>query len=97
MGIRGDRAPWGFGGRRAMAHAFEKGPRRALGTFVKVFCNMIPFLCYGLPSGPKGLAKVFFLCGTSHPSPDYSGNLKNLAVAVEPPASPTRPTLRDGQ
>jgi hypothetical protein len=36
------------------------------------------------------------LCGTSHTSPDYSGNLKNLAVAVEPPASPARPTLRDG-
>jgi hypothetical protein len=43
------------------------------------------------------LANEFFLCSTSHTSPDYSGILKNLAVAVEPSASPARPTLRDGQ
>jgi hypothetical protein len=35
------------------------------------------------------------LCGTSH-TQTYCDNLKNLAFAIEPPANPIRPTLRDG-
>jgi hypothetical protein len=43
-------------------------------------------------------AAAFFglLCGKSQMKAGCCDNLKNLALSIEPPGSPARPTLRDG-
>jgi hypothetical protein len=57
---------------------------------------MIPEFGLWSPLRPGWLVSAGFLCGTSQIQVRTCYNLKNLAFPIEPPANPTRPTLRDG-
>src|SRR5882672_6947561 len=61
----------------------------------KCFRIMVPILGFSssLPGKWPDNAR---LCDRSHMQSGHCRNVKNLTLHIEPPASPVRPTLRDG-
>jgi hypothetical protein len=57
---------------------------------------MIPVDLLALLPSFRSLPEKRVLWGTSQMPSGRCDNSKNLAFAIEPPANPTRPTLRDG-
>src|SRR5258705_13429720 len=59
-------------------------------------CIMVPILAFRPGSHLQSRTGHHLPCARSQIRTPYWDKLKNLVLAIEPPANPMRPTLRDG-